>query len=207
MLSKCWIKDSTGHLKPYMNAIHHYRGAQLIVVTQYHASVVLGFDATFTTLTDHTKITTYTMYLNKKIFLLPLIIIFRSYEQKSVIFFFFFFECDCRRYENWVFFFHCTQKTHFWNLFKFFPGYMMPTSNSSTKCGVICRAETVEYKQGAERSKKAWHLHRPVFSLTDFPKHTVLLVKQVSQVSLLSSSKVLNSSVLFDTLSSPNKCE
>lgn len=112
MLSKCWIKDSTGHLKPYLNAIHHYRGAQLIVVTQYHASVVLGFDATFTTLTDHTKITTHTMYLNKKIFLLPLIIIFRSYEQK-VLSFFFFFECDCRRYENWGFFFPLHKKTPF----------------------------------------------------------------------------------------------
>lgn len=121
--------------------------------------------------------------------------------------FFFFLSATADVMKTGFFLFHCTKKPHFWNLFKFFPGYMMPPSNSSTKCGVICRAETVEYKQGAERSKKAWHLHRPVFSLTDFPKHTVLLVKQVSQVSLLSSSKMLNSSVLFDNLSSPYKCE
>lgn len=30
---------------------------------------------------------------------------------------------------------------------------MMFTFKSSTKCGDICKAETVEHKQGAERSK------------------------------------------------------
>lgn len=34
-----------------------------------------------------------------------------------------------------------------------FPCYVMPTFNSSTKCGVICKAETVDYKQWVERSK------------------------------------------------------
>lgn len=47
-----------------MNVIDHYRRAQITVGTQYHASVVAGFNATSTAMTDHPKITTYIVHLN-----------------------------------------------------------------------------------------------------------------------------------------------
>jgi len=75
------ILDKTQHGARKANVIHHYRGAQITVGIQDHASAVLGFDATFTTLTEHSKITAYIIYLKKKRFLLSLIV-FWSHEQK-----------------------------------------------------------------------------------------------------------------------------
>lgn len=184
-----------------MNVIHRYREAQITVGIQYHASVVLGFDATFTTLTDHSKITAYIIYLNKKIFLLIILNnVLELWTERVIIF----LECNCRRYKKWGFF-PSHNKTFLKPIHVFFRLYNVYFEFKYQMWSHL-QSETVEYKQGAERSKQAWHLYRSVFSLTYFSKHTVLLVKQVSQVPFLSSSKVLNSSVLFDNLSSPNKC-